>query len=141
MGRQDALLRGLARYRAFARYVFAVQYVSALERLYGPSWKEFLGCEVVMAFGATSDHETLKLLSDLAGLRTVTKTSFAEQDAGFSASTGTEGTPLIRPEEIRTLPDGKALIFAGTLPPILADKAPYYTVRRWRRAADPNPYQ
>ncbi len=141
LGRQDALLRGLALYRSLARYIFAVQYVSALERLYGPSWREFLGCEVVMAFGATSDHSTLKLLSELAGSTTITKGSLGEQESGVSANTGNEGRPLIRPEEIRTLPDGKALIFAGNLPPILADKLPYYRLARWRRRAAPNPYK
>ena len=141
LGRQEALLRGLALYRAFARYVFCVQYISALERVYGPSWREFLGCEVVMAFGATSDHATLKLLSDLAGTETVTAQSFSEQDGGFSSNTGLHGRPLLNPEDIRTLPDGKALIFAGTLPPMIADKAPYYTVPSWRRKAGKNPYK
>ena len=148
LGRQEQLLRGLALYRgAGIRYVFLVQFVSALQRLYGPSWREFLGCEVVMAFGASSDIETLKLLSELAGHETFAQSSFSEQAngvqgerPGFSTSTGNQGRPLLRPEDIRTLGKDQILAFVGTLPPILARKVSYLKWPQLRRRADRNPY-
>ncbi len=151
LGRQDSIRRGLATLRgAGFRYWFLVQYASALasNKLYGQDWRDFIGCEVVSAFGATSAWETLQLLSNLAGQETFAEPSFSEQanpgksgGAGLSSSLSTQGRPLIRPADIKTLlgKDGH-LIFAGTLPPILAKKVSYLSVRKWRRLADPNPY-
>lgn len=146
--RLEPVLKGLALYRgAGIQFVFLVQFISALKRLYGESWREFLGCEVVSAFGATSDLETLMLFSQLAGQESFdtlgvssNPDQFLAEALGMSMSLGEQGRPLMRPEDMRALEDGKQLIFAKNLPPILADKQSYLDVPKWRRRAEPNPY-
>ncbi len=146
--RLDPVLKGIALYRgAGIQFVLLVQFISALKRLYGESFREFLGCEVVTAFGATSDVETLRFLSELAGQESFRDQSFStqpeqvgEETLGMSMGLRDQGRPLIRLEEVRLLQEGKQLIFAKNLPPILADKQSYLDVPRLRRMADPNPY-
>ncbi len=152
LGRQEALIRGPATLRgAGFKYWFLTQHASALAspKLYGRDWKTFLGCGATSFLGSTADLETLNLISELAGQETfVQDPTYSEQvsqEAGkkpnMSLSSGTQGRPLIRPAEIKTLlgNDGH-LMFAVTLPPILAKKVSYLSVRKWRRLADPNPY-
>ena len=146
--RLDPVLKGIALYRgAGIQFVLLVQFISALKRLYGESFREFLGCEVVTAFGATSDVDTLRFLSELSGQESFRDQSFStqpeqvgEETLGMSMGLRDQGRPLIRLEEVRLLQEGKQLIFAKNLPPILADKQSYLDVPRLRRMADPNPY-
>ena len=144
------VLKGLALYReAQIQFLFLIQFLAALasQRLYGESWREFLGCEVVMAFGPSTDMQTLRLFSELAGHESFRSPGFSthpdqalHDELGLSLSLGNQGAPLIRPEEIRTLPKGKAIIFAENHNPIVADKRSYLKVRSLRRKAGRNPF-
>lgn len=148
--RLDPVLKGLALYReAGIQFIFLVQFLAALasKRLYADSWREILGCEIVTIFGATSDLETLKLVSELAGQRgfqspgaSTDPDRILEAELGMSMNLGEQGAPLIRPSDVRTLPKGKQIIFAENLNAIVCDKRSYLEDRRLRRKADPNPY-
>lgn len=144
------VLKALGLYRkAGLQFAFYSQTASQIRRLYGDDGlRDFMGmCEVVQAFG-TRDPQTLRMLSELAGQDTVKE--FAQnlnpdlqtggQNFGFSAGASNQARALIRPEDIRTLPDDKQLVFYRNMPPLLMDKLNYLKRKGWRRWADPNPY-
>ena len=142
------ILKGIALYRGTGlQFVFLVQFLSALKRLYEESWREFFSVDLVAAFGAPSDPETLKLLSELTGQSTVRDVSYSSDahalamgGVGVGVSSRETARPLMRPEEIRLLPRSDQLIFTANLPPICAKKQSYLDNPRLRRRASENPY-
>ena len=148
-GYLPGVLKAMGLYRSQGlQFAFYAQTASQIRRLYGEDGlRDFLGMsEVIQAFGVR-DPETLRMLSELAGQDTVKEFSqnlqpdlMAGVHLGFSSGAMNQGRPLIRPEDIRTLPDDKQLIFYRNLPPFLADKVSYLSRRAWRKYADQNPY-
>lgn len=150
IGHLPNLLRAMGQYRAQGiRFHAVIQQVSQIRRLYGnDGWRDMAGlCDVIQAFGVT-EYETCKLLSDMTGHATVEDVSQnvrpkVSQDishAELSYGQTRSGQPLLRPEDIRTLPSRRQLIFYRNMPPLLAGKVDYRDRRRWRRCVDPNPY-
>jgi len=148
LGYLPHILRGMAQYRGQGVMVWAIiQQINQLERLYKKEgMQEMLGmAELVNTFG-TFDPETLQLLSKWIGQRTMRQFSqnitpqHVNREFGFQYSASDHGSPLIRPEDIRTMPSSDQLILYRNLPAIYARKVSYLTERRLRRRADPNPY-
>jgi type IV secretion system protein VirD4 len=75
---------------------------------------------VVVAFGGGKDGAFYRELSDLFGTTRVRRTSYAHRGAGWSRSTHGETVPVLRGEEIRHLPPGRALVVAENAPPLIA---------------------
>ncbi|GAB3314424.1 hypothetical protein GCM10027451_29360 [Geodermatophilus aquaeductus] len=75
---------------------------------------------VVVAFGGGKDGGFNRELSDLTGTTRVRRTSYSSGRAGWSRSTHGEDVPVLRPEEIRRLPPGRALVVAEHAPPLIA---------------------
>lgn len=139
---------GLYRGQGLQFALYAQTGVSQIREKYGEDGlRNMLSMmECIQAFGVR-DADTNKTLSALAGQRTVKEFSQnlnpdinGEGRVGFSASASNQARPLIRPEEIRTLPADKSLVFLGNQQPMLLDKVSYLDRKRWRDAADPNPY-
>ena len=144
------ILRALGLYRGVGLiFLFYAQTASQASRIYSETgFRDFLGmCDVIQAFGVR-DPQVLKMLSELAGNDTVREYSSnmqpdvmgSGQHIGFSANASSQGRAIIRPEDIRTLPDDKQLVFYKNLPPILMDKVSYLNHPKWRKYASPNPY-
>ncbi|SFT82498.1 Type IV secretory system Conjugative DNA transfer [Geodermatophilus amargosae] len=75
---------------------------------------------VVVAFGGGKDGGFNRELSELTGTTRVRRTSYSSGRAGWSRSTHGEDVPVLRPEEIRRLPPGRALVVAEHAPPLIA---------------------
>ena len=145
------LLKSLGLYRKQGLiFSFYSQTSSQIRRLYGDDGlRDFMGmCDVVQAFGVR-DPQTLRLLSELAGQNTIKEYSqnlnlpnhlTGDPNMRFSTGATNQGRSLIRPEDIRMMPDDKQLIFYKNLPPIMADKVSYLQRRSWLKYAAPNPY-
>ena len=138
---------GLDRKNGYRIHGF-VQSLGMLSRLYGrDGLRDFLAMsDVVNAYGVR-DHDTLQMLSSLAGQRTVKEISQNMHPLGdrnplndLGMGAANRASSLIRPEDIRTMPDHKQLIFCKNAPPFYAEKLNYLKVRKWRRWAQPNPY-
>lgn len=142
------ILRGIALYRGSGiQFLCIFQFLAALKRHIGESWREFLSVDVLMAFGAPTDPETLDVLSRLSGQTTVRGTTFnsdAERLAGGGLGVGMGvqevARPLLTPSEVRTMDKGSAIVFTSNLPPILATKQSYLDNKALRRRAGRNPY-
>ncbi|ADB73466.1 type IV secretory system conjugative DNA transfer family protein [Geodermatophilus obscurus] len=75
---------------------------------------------VVVAFGGGKDGAFYRELSDLLGTTRVRRTSYSYRGAGWSRSTHGETVQVLRGEEIRQLPPGRALVVAENAPPLIA---------------------
>lgn len=107
----------------------------AAPELYGHDGvKEILGLATIKQFFSIDEPEVQKLVSELAGQRSVSNPS--------STGEGDVGQPLIRPDEVRGLRKWGQIVFRGGLQfPIRAKLVPYFTRRAWRAMVDPNPYR
>lgn len=96
------------------RFMIIVQSLSNLTTLYGADGKEnFLGNSGVQAFMATNDSDTPEYLSRAIGdftRKSRTKSWSTRELTGSSIQEREEGSRLIRPEQIRVLPDNEMLI-------------------------------
>ncbi|MGY1829028.1 type IV secretory system conjugative DNA transfer family protein [Geodermatophilus sp. SYSU D01180] len=75
---------------------------------------------VVVAFGGGKDGGFNRELSDLTGTTRVRRTAYTSGRGGRGRSTSGEDVPVLRPEEIRRLPPGEALVVAEHAPPLIA---------------------
>ncbi|MBB3084683.1 type IV secretory system conjugative DNA transfer family protein [Geodermatophilus sabuli] len=75
---------------------------------------------VVVAFGGGKDGGFNRDLSELTGTTRVRRATYTYGRAGWGRSTHGESVPVLRPEEIRQLPPGRALVVAEHAPPLLA---------------------
>ncbi|MGY1631894.1 type IV secretory system conjugative DNA transfer family protein [Geodermatophilus sp. SYSU D01186] len=75
---------------------------------------------VVVAFGGGKDGGFNRDLSELTGTTRMRRATYTYGRAGWGRSTHGESVPVLRPEEIRQLPPGRALVVAEHAPPLLA---------------------
>lgn len=132
----------------------------------------FLGSAQMRQFFGVRDYETARLVSSMLGTETLEYDDTLQQDAadyrrqeivrqvllggadpfqvaqGFAhhrrnaEHRGKQSRPLMTPDEIMTMPEGKQLLFISgrDLKPVLADKHPYFTRREMAGKYLPNPY-
>ena len=73
----------------------------------------------VVVFGGGKDGHFYREISDLVGTTRVTRTSYNTGRGGSGRTTAGEDTPVL-PEEIRQLPEGRALVIAENARPLIA---------------------
>ena len=121
--------------------------VGQMEAVYGkPGCKRLLASAECIWASNIREPGTCEMLSQMAGSRPSENASFTDR-AVFSAdmpeqtfSKSNSSVRFLRPEEIRTLPLDKALVFYKNLQPILLDKCPYFSDPILKKLAQPNPY-
>ncbi|WP_116451693.1 type IV secretory system conjugative DNA transfer family protein [Blastococcus litoris] len=103
-------------------FLYAAQTWRQLVLIYGEDEARALFglTNVIVAFGGGKDGAFYRELSDLLGVTRVRRTSYSYRGAGWARSTHGEDTPVLRPEEIRQLPPGRALVVAENAPPLIA---------------------
>ncbi|WP_246003446.1 type IV secretory system conjugative DNA transfer family protein [Nocardioides aurantiacus] len=74
----------------------------------------------LVVFGGGKDIAFYKELSDLLGTTRVTRRSYTRQSGTWGSSTYGEDVAVLRPEELRRLPDGQALVVAESARPVVA---------------------
>jgi len=75
----------------------------------------------VVVFGGGKDGHFYKELSELLGVARVRRTSYSYGGKGYSRSTHGEDVPVLRPEEIRQLPERQVLVIAENARPLIAE--------------------
>jgi type IV secretion system protein VirD4 len=113
-------------------FLYAAQTWRQLVLVYGEDEARTLFglTNVVVAFGGGKDGGFYRELSELTGTTRVRRTSYTYRGAGWSRSTHGETVPVLRPEEIRQLPPGRALVVAEHAPPLIAALTRCLTGRR-----------
>jgi type IV secretion system protein VirD4 len=141
------LLQAIAAYRRYGCQVVTVwQQASQAPRIYGnAAARELWGMSDVFATFGVREPEELRRLSEMLGTETI---ATASRSAAPKATGGArepsyslhyQSRPLMRPEALRTMEDGKALVLHRNSKPLLLDKINYLTDPALRKAADPNP--
>ncbi len=74
----------------------------------------------LVIFGGGKDVEFYKEVSELLGTTRIVRRSYNHSRSGWSSSLYGEDVPILRPEEIRQLPDRHALVVAENARPLIA---------------------
>ena len=103
-------------------FVYAVQTWRQLAVCYGEDEaRSLLGLSNnLVVFGGGKDVEFYRDVSDLLGVVRVSRASYQRGRHGWGTSWSEEDVPILRPEEIRRLPDGAALVVSEQSPPVVA---------------------
>ena len=103
-------------------FLYAAQTWRQLVLIYGEDEARALFglTNVIVAFGGGKDSAFNRELSELTGTTRVRRTTYTRAGAGWGRSTHGETVPVLRPEEVRQLPSGQALVVAENAPPLLA---------------------
>jgi type IV secretion system protein VirD4 len=103
-------------------FIYAAQTWRQLVLIYGEDEARalFALTNVVVAFGGGKDGAFYRELSDLTGVTRVRRTTYTHHGPGWGRSTHGEDVPVLRPEQIRQLPQGQALVIAENAPPLIA---------------------
>ncbi|SFE95727.1 type IV secretory system conjugative DNA transfer family protein [Blastococcus tunisiensis] len=103
-------------------FVYAAQTWRQLVIIYGEDEARALFglTNSIVVFGGGKDGDFHRELSDLLGVTRVRRTSYTYGRGGWGRSTHGEDVPVLRPEEIRGLPPGRALVVAENAPPLIA---------------------
>ncbi|MHC2355655.1 type IV secretion system protein VirD4 [Sinorhizobium meliloti] len=122
------------------RFMFIIQSLSALTGTYDESGKQnFLSNTGVQVFMATADDETPVYISKAIGEYTfqARSTSYTQSltfDRNIQNSD--QGAPLLRPEQVRLLPDKYQIVLIKGQPPLQLRKVRYYSDRALKRIFD-----
>jgi type IV secretion system protein VirD4 len=74
----------------------------------------------LVIFGGGKDVEFYKEVSELLGTTRIVRRSYNHSRSGWSSSLYCEDVPILRSEEIRQLPDRRALVVAENARPLIA---------------------
>lgn len=74
----------------------------------------------IVVFGSGKDGEFYRTISDLIGTTRVSRRSYNAHRGGWASSFHGDDVPVLRPEEIRQLPDRHALVIAENARPFVA---------------------
>ena len=74
----------------------------------------------IVVFGGGKDVAFYKEVSDLVGTTRVARRTYSRHRGGWSSSFHGDDVPVLRPEEIRQLPDRHALVVAENAKPLVA---------------------
>jgi type IV secretion system protein VirD4 len=117
-----------------------LQDIHQLRATYGRSAGTFMSNAGVLQVFGVNDHESARLVSDLLGQETVVfETTSRNLDSDRSGLTHAEqhtGRPLLTPDEVRTLPQSRQIIFCAGQRPLLARKLRYFADAEFRGAFD-----
>jgi type IV secretion system protein VirD4 len=75
---------------------------------------------VLPAFGGGKDAHFYREISELMGTARIARTTYSSGRGGWGKTTAGEDVPILRPEEIRQLPERQALVVAENARPLIA---------------------
>ena len=123
---KDSFLSALATMRSRGMFCsIIVQNISQLKALYKDSWESLIGlCDEFLYLGG-NEQSTHKYVSELIGKETVDTASHSRsrgRSGSYSTSEQQAARDLLTPDEVRLLPDGKAVLFVRGERPVIDDK-------------------
>jgi type IV secretion system protein VirD4 len=74
----------------------------------------------IVIFGGGKDGHFYREISELIGTARVTRATYSSGRGGWGTTRAGEDVPILRPEEIRQLPDRQALVVSENAPPLIA---------------------
>ena len=74
----------------------------------------------IVVFGGGKDIHFYREVSDLLGTTRVSRQSVSDGPGGVGTNRSVEDVPVLRPEQIRLIPERQALVVAENAPPLIA---------------------
>lgn len=136
LGRMDLVVDKMPFMAGFGVKLFLViQGLAQLDRLYGPSGRELVLANAgLQIFFASNDDQTSRYISERLGTYTETQKSRSRSTPILGGGNGSITTSLqyharelMKPQEVRTLPRDREIIFVESRRPVLASKIVYHT--------------
>ena len=75
---------------------------------------------IIVVFGGGKDGQFYREISELIGTARIARTTYSRGRSGWGRTTSGEDVPILRPEEIRQLPERQALVVAENARPLIA---------------------
>jgi type IV secretion system protein VirD4 len=146
MGRLSGLAESLTALPGLGVRVWMfVQELAELIRLYGPhTARTVLSQAEVKQFFAVQDDQLARTLSQALGQRTVKTRNFnlgRFDDDEVGESLSETGRPLMAADEIRLMGADEQLLLIRALPPVRAQRLPFWFIAPWASWAAPNPVE
>ena len=155
LGRMNPVLRAVSLMAGYGVSIWLfLQDLSQLKGTYPNRWGTFFAnADVFQAFG-TTDYDTAKYLSDLAGEMTVLVETAGESESrsrsrhvsrgqGATRSFAERGRKLLFPDEVRRMAPREQVLFVRGMAPIRAEKVVYFRDEEFAPGGeplyDPNP--
>ncbi|ARR57582.1 conjugal transfer protein TraG (plasmid) [Rhizorhabdus wittichii DC-6] len=112
-----------------------LQDIHQLRALYGQRAGTFLSNAGVLQIFGVNDQQSAQLVSDLLGQETLVFETMSRaldaQESGLSFGVQHVGRSLLTPDEVRTIPASRQLLFLAGQHPVIADKLAYYADREF----------
>ncbi|MCT8970799.1 type IV secretory system conjugative DNA transfer family protein [Microbaculum marinisediminis] len=146
MGKLSGLAESLTALPGLGVRVWAfVQELSEIIRLYGPhTTRTVISQAEVTQFFAVQDDQLARTLSMALGQRTVKARNYSlgrfDNDE-IGESLGETGRPLMSPDQIRLMGEHEQLLFIKALPPLRAQRLPFWFIAPWASWAARNPVE
>lgn len=140
LGHLDPVERAMGLMAGYGIQLWPIlQDVHQLRALYGRRAGTFLSNAGVLQVFGVNDHDSARLVSDLLGEETIVfqTMSRALDGSGLSYAEQHGGRALLTPDEVRTLPASRQLLFLAGQRPIVADKLRYFADREFAGRFDP----
>lgn len=119
-----------------------LQDIHQLRATYGRRAGTFLSNAGVLQVFGVNDHDSARLVSDLLGQETIVFQSMGRaldsEKSGISFSEQHTGRSLLTPDEVRTLPRHRQLLFLAGQRPIIANKLVYHDDPEFRGLFEPD---
>lgn len=123
----------VARSRGMA-FMLIIQSLSQLRAKYGADVSEIIRTNCNMqVFLATNDNETAEYFSKICGEKTIKEVSSSQdgQTGKQNLSYSLSGRPLIKPEELLTMPEGVSIVKALRMQPAKLKQMAYWKSRSY----------
>ena len=102
-----------------------IQNMAQLKALFKDSWESLVGnCDTLLYLGG-NEKETHKYISELMGKETLDTRTYGQskgRSGSFSVNDQQTGRELLTPDEVRMLPNRKAILFVRGERPMMDDK-------------------
>ncbi len=146
MGKMNGLAENLTALPGYRVRLWPfVQELSELVRIYGPNTTRTVMSQAeVKQFFAIQDDGLAQSLSAALGQRTVKTRNYSlgqSENDEVGESLSETGRPLMAPDEIRLMKADEQLLFVKSLPPIKANRLPFWFVEPWASWARSNPIE
>lgn len=102
-----------------------IQDITQLEAMYKDEWHTLVSNCSTLVFLGTTENDTLKMMSEKLGKKTIRTRSNSEQKSGSSKSYNVTGREVMSPAELGLLPTDECIVYTQSIRPVRDKKYEY----------------
>lgn len=102
-----------------------IQDITQLEAMYKDEWHTLVSNCSTLVFLGTTENDTLKMMSEKLGKKTIRTRSNSEQKSGSSKSYNITGREVMSPAELGLLPTDECIVYTQSIRPVRDKKYEY----------------